>query len=158
MTDTPTADRRGILGLGLGLGAAVTLAQASTVSAATLQETVSTTGWLKVDILSRRRDDMTHAQYLAHWRDVHAPLFRVQPIVKQCIRRYVQSRIIGDRPLGLFDSSIDGIVQLWFDDLAGFRTYYASDNYRDVIQPDEKRFTDADRCELVFSHETVIIA
>ena len=34
---------------------------------------------LKVHILSRRRSDMTHEQYVAHWRDVHAPLSRVNP-------------------------------------------------------------------------------
>ena len=33
---------------------------------------------------------MTHEQYVAHWRDVHAPLFASQPDVKRYVRRYVQ--------------------------------------------------------------------
>jgi hypothetical protein len=30
---------------------------------------------LKVDILSRRRPDLTHEQFVEHWRDLHGPLF-----------------------------------------------------------------------------------
>ncbi len=150
------ADRRGLLQAGLGTVAAA-MAIPGAAMAGGLDGAVSTASWLKVDILSRRLERLTHAQYLAHWRDVHAPLFRSQPIVKQYVRRYIQSRIIDDRPRGLFNSSVDGVVQLWFDDMDGYKAFYASDNYRDVIQPDEQRFTDADRSEMIFTHETVII-
>src|SRR6266481_2397070 len=34
---------------------------------------------LKVHILNRRRSDMTHEQFVAYWRDVHAPLLRKHP-------------------------------------------------------------------------------
>jgi EthD domain len=45
---------------------------------------------LKVHILSRRRSDMTHEQYVAYWRDVHAPLFASQPDVKRYVRHYLR--------------------------------------------------------------------
>jgi uncharacterized protein (TIGR02118 family) len=149
-------DRRTLLGAGL-IGAASSMAVSGPAIAADLGSAPVTSGMLKVTLLSRRRDDMTHAQYLAHWRDVHAPLFRSQPIVKKLIRRYVQLRITDSRPMGMFDSAVDGIAQLWFDDMAAYNEFYASDDYRNVIEPDQKRFTNADRCEAIFGHELVII-
>src|SRR5258708_26002398 len=64
---------------------------------------------LKVHILSRRRSDMTHEQYVAYWRDVHAPLFASQPDVKRYVRRYIQCFITGDRPAGPNLGETDGI-------------------------------------------------
>jgi uncharacterized protein (TIGR02118 family) len=111
---------------------------------------------LKVDILVRRRPDLTHEQFVAHWRDAHAKLFSSQPIVKQTVRRYLQSRTVADQPKGVVAADYDGIAQLWFDDMKGFLTYAESDNYRDVIRIDEQRFTDGKRTELLFSEETPI--
>jgi EthD domain-containing protein len=53
---------------------------------------------LEVYILSRCRSDMTHQQYVEHWRDKHAPLFASQPDTKPYVRRYIQSTVTEDRP------------------------------------------------------------
>ncbi|CAD6532618.1 hypothetical protein LMG27952_02640 [Paraburkholderia hiiakae] len=111
---------------------------------------------LKVYILSRRRSDMTHEQYMTHWRDVHAPLFSNQPDTKRYVRRYIQSRLTGDRPEGAVLGEVDGIVQLWFDDIDGFHAFANSPSYRNVIQPDEERFTDPTKCEYFFTTEHTI--
>jgi uncharacterized protein (TIGR02118 family) len=112
---------------------------------------------LKLDILIVRNPNMTHDQFLAHWRDRHAPLFSSQPIVKKTVRRYVQSRIVSTPPAGVFLAPFDGIAQIWFDDVAGFLEYLQSSNYNEVIRPDEERFTDPPRVQLMFSEETPII-
>ena len=113
---------------------------------------------LKVHILSRRRSDMTHEQYVQHWRDVHAPLFASQPDVKRYVRRYIQCFITGDRPEGPMLGETDGLVELWFDDIEGFNAFGNSKSYLEVIKPDEERFTDPKRCEYFFSTERSIIA
>jgi uncharacterized protein (TIGR02118 family) len=46
-----------------------------------------------------RKDGMTHAQFMKHWVDVHAPLALKVP----GLRRYVQSHIFG-------------IAETWYDD------------------------------------------
>jgi hypothetical protein len=51
----------------------------------------------------------------------------------------------------------DGIVQLWFDDMDGFNAFFNSQSYRDVIRPDEERFTDPKRCEFFLSTEHTIM-
>jgi hypothetical protein len=108
---------------------------------------------LKVHILSRRRSDMTHEEYVAHWRDVHGPLFASQPDVKRYVRRYIQCRVTSDRPNGPNLGQTDGIVELRFGDIEGFNAFANSASYRHVIQPDEERFTDPSRCEYFFSEE-----
>ena len=100
---------------------------------------------------------MTHEQYVAHWRDVHAPLFASQPDVKRYVRRYVQCWVTGDRPGGPNLGDTDGIVGLWFDDIEGFKAFANSPSYRNVIQPDEERFTDPARNGYFFSEEHTII-
>jgi uncharacterized protein (TIGR02118 family) len=114
-------------------------------------------GMLKVHILSRRRSDMTHEQYVQHWRDVHAPLFASLPDVKRYVRRYIQCFITGDRPEGPMLGETDGLVELWFDDIEGFKAFGNSKSYLEVIKPDEERFTDPKRCEYFFSTERPII-
>lgn len=112
---------------------------------------------IKLDILVRRRPDLTHEEFVAHWRDVHGPLFSRQPIVKDHVRRYLQSRTIETRPAEYLLSDVDGIAQIWFDDLDGVRALFSSQNYRDVIKPDEEQFTDPKRCEFVLSTEHTLI-
>jgi hypothetical protein len=56
---------------------------------------------------------MTHEEYVAHWRDKHAPLFSSQPDTKRYVRRYIQSRILPDRPEG-GPGSLDGALDLAF--------------------------------------------
>jgi uncharacterized protein (TIGR02118 family) len=112
---------------------------------------------LKVDTLMRRRPDLTHDQFTAYWRDVHAQLFSSQPVVKQYVRRYVQSRTIANPPRSVALADFDGIAQMWFDDMDGFHGVFSSQNYRDVIRVDLQKFTDGTRSEFLFSEETSII-
>jgi uncharacterized protein (TIGR02118 family) len=113
---------------------------------------------LKVDILVYRRPDLSHKQFVEYWRDVHAQLFSSQPVVKQHVRRYVQSRTIPDPPNTVRLADYDGIAQVWFDDMNGFHGVFSSQNYRDVIKVDEEKFTDPKRVEFLFSEETEILA
>lgn len=112
---------------------------------------------LKVHILSRRRANMTHEQYMKHWWEVHAPLFASQPDVKRYVRKYVQCWVTGDKPAGPNPGDTDGIVELWFDDIAGFNAFANSPSYLNVIRVDEERFTDPKKCEYFFSEEHPII-
>jgi uncharacterized protein (TIGR02118 family) len=112
---------------------------------------------LKVGILVYRRPDLTHEQFVEHWRDIHAQLFSNQPVVKQYVRSYIHSRTFPNPPNGVTVADYDGIAQLWFDDIEGFHGVFSSNNYTDVIRVDEQKFTDPKRVEFFFSEETSII-
>lgn len=71
----------------------------------------------------RNREGVSKAVFDRHWQEVHGPLARAVPTM----RAYAQNHVIAR----LVDSSdrlhrIDGISQLWFDDVAAMRQAMAS--------------------------------
>ena len=65
--------------------------------------------------LLTRKAGMTHAQFVKHWVEVHAPLALAVP----GLRRYVQSHIVEERTrpdIPTTDVEVDGIAELWYDD------------------------------------------
>ena len=88
---------------------------------------------IKVLALLTRRPELTHAQFVKHWLEVHGPLAHAVPGV----RRYVQSHIDGTRTrpdIPETDVEVDGIAELWYDDEAAMQ--------RAVASPEMKRLTD----------------
>jgi uncharacterized protein (TIGR02118 family) len=67
--------------------------------------------------LLTRKSGWTHARFMKHWVEVHAPLALAVP----GLRRYVQNHIRDERrraDIETTDVEIDGIAELWFDDQA----------------------------------------
>jgi uncharacterized protein (TIGR02118 family) len=67
--------------------------------------------------LLTRKSGWTHAQFMKHWVEVHAPLALAVP----GLRRYVQNHIKDERrraDIETTDVAVDGIAELWFDDQA----------------------------------------
>jgi uncharacterized protein (TIGR02118 family) len=67
--------------------------------------------------LLTRKDGWTHAEFMTHWVEVHAPLAHAVP----GLRRYVQNHITGERTRADISATpveIDGVAELWFDDQA----------------------------------------
>jgi uncharacterized protein (TIGR02118 family) len=65
--------------------------------------------------LLTRKAGMTHAQFVQHWVEVHAPLALAIP----GLRRYVQSHIVEERmrpDIPTTEVEVDGIAELWYDD------------------------------------------
>lgn len=90
---------------------------------------------LKVVELFRRREDLSPAEFLAHWRNVHTDV-----VLKiNGLRAYVQNPVI-NLP-GLPTAPYDGAVEVWFDNLAVMRAN-ARDPYWQEVVADEARFID----------------
>jgi uncharacterized protein (TIGR02118 family) len=88
---------------------------------------------IKVLGLLTRKPDISHAEFVRHWFDIHGPLALAVP----GIRRYVQSHITDTltRPdIAETDIDVDGIAELWFDDLESFQ--------RAAATSEMKRLTD----------------
>ncbi|ALE74364.1 hypothetical protein AD006_25155 [Pseudonocardia sp. EC080610-09] len=90
--------------------------------------------------LLRRLPELTAAQFTAHHREHHAPLFASVDEVRRLVRRYtVESpAAVGD----LAAPQVDAVVRQWFDDVEAIHELLASDGYRTVVLPDERRFID----------------
>ena len=85
-----------------------------------------------------RKDSWTHAEFMTHWTQVHAPLAHAVP----GLRRYVQNHIAGERTrsdIEALDLAIDGIAELWFDDRAAYERALASPEMK-ALHDDGARF------------------
>jgi uncharacterized protein (TIGR02118 family) len=88
---------------------------------------------IKVLGLLTRKDGISHEAFVRHWFDIHGPLAHAVP----GIRRYVQSHITGTRTrpdIPETDVEVDGIAELWYDDMATMQRAGAS--------PEMKTLTD----------------
>lgn len=72
-------------------------------------------------ILLARRDDMTHAEFVAWWTGEHAPLALRLPGVRRIVFNDIAD-----------SDDVDGISELWFDSRADFDAAYATDIGREV--------------------------
>jgi uncharacterized protein (TIGR02118 family) len=88
---------------------------------------------IKIVGLLTRKEGTTHKAFVRHWFDIHGPLAHAVP----GIRRYVQSHVTGTRTrLDIPETAIDidGIAELWYDDLDSFE--------RAAATPEMKALTD----------------
>ena len=88
---------------------------------------------IKIVGLLTRREGITHEEFVRHWFDIHGPLAHAVPGT----RRYVQSHITGTRTRPDIPETgveIDGIAELWYDDLESFQ--------RAAATPEMKALTD----------------
>lgn len=97
--------------------------------------------------LLSRKPGWTHAQFMTHWVEVHAPLAHAVP----GLRRYVQNHIAGERTradIAALAVEIDGIAELWFDDRAAYERALASPEMK-ALHDDGARFIGSIRSYLV---------
>lgn len=108
---------------------------------------------VKLIALVKRKDGMTLEEFSRYWREHHGPLaISMLPGVK----RYVQNHAVRLASGG--DPQIDGVVELWFDDLEAQRrcaAFWASDEGK-PIRDDEERFIDRSKMIFFVAEEKVI--
>ena len=77
--------------------------------------------------LLRRRADLSLEQFDAHWAGPHAPLIRRLP----GLQRYVQNHVVATA-----DDTIDGVVEVWFDDaaVASPEAHFSSEQAEDELR------------------------
>jgi uncharacterized protein (TIGR02118 family) len=98
----------------------------------------------------RRKPGISKEEFLRHWLEIHGPLAaRVVP----GLRKYVQSH-----PVPGFEADIDGIVELWWDDVESFNAFLAwrQSEGSKVLREDEEKFVDTSRWVRVVAKEHLI--
>lgn len=72
---------------------------------------------IKMIALLKRKEHLTHEQFMAHWTGIHAPLAYDVPGIRRYVQNHVVSRQsredIPDIPV-----DVDGVAELWFDNSA----------------------------------------
>ena len=99
----------------------------------------------------KRKPGITQEEFRRHWKEIHGPLAaRVVP----GLRRYVQSH-----PVPGFDSDIDGIVELWWDNVEAFQAFFAWRETDDAneLKEDEEKFVDTRKWVRFVAEEHIIV-
>ncbi len=113
---------------------------------------------VKLVALLRRRPDLTHDDFLRHWRERHVPLLLGLPDFTRHLRRYVHGV-----PAGAFAADAtgmepwDGAAEMWFESAEDMGRAFALPCYLDTIRADEARFLDLPRCAALVVREMVIL-
>ena len=93
---------------------------------------------IKSITLAKRKPGITYEEYTQYWKEKHGPL--AAKIIPG-MRRYVQNHLI---KLPGFEYEVDGIVEMWFDDIQAYQEYLAwrqSDEAK-VLLDDVSKFAD----------------
>jgi uncharacterized protein (TIGR02118 family) len=107
---------------------------------------------IKSIAVAHRKSGMTSEEFSRYWKDVHAPLTaRVIP----GMRKYVQNHLI--RLTGR-ENDIDGIVEMWWDDVDAFRNFndWVATEAGKALRDDGDKFTDMSKSKLWLVEEHVI--
>jgi uncharacterized protein (TIGR02118 family) len=104
----------------------------------------------------RRKQGLTHEEFVAHWRDHHGPLIRDTPELARHIVRYEQH--VRHRPDALSGTDdVDGVAVQWFESIDDFLGFISEPAYPELVAPDERRFIDMDRIEFVITDEPTVV-
>ena len=109
----------------------------------------------KMIITIKRREGMSHDEFVRYQRDVHRPLLMAIPEARRYIRRFVVSY-----PIPAPDYSgpdYDSVVEAWFDSLEDMNALYFSDNFLSTVDPDHANFMDLSAYGRVVTEEEVVL-
>ncbi|RYD27290.1 MAG: EthD family reductase [Lysobacteraceae bacterium] len=110
---------------------------------------------IKMIITIKRRDGMTHDEFVRYQRDVHRPLLMSIPEASRYIRRFVVSY-----PVLAPDYSgpdYDCVVEGWFDSMEDMNALYFSENFLTKVDPDHENFMDLSSYGRIVATEEVVI-
>lgn len=110
---------------------------------------------IKFVYLTHRVDGMSFEAFVTHHRERHAPLFTSIPEAARYVRRYTVSHPV---PAASYPApAFDGLTEIWFDSWADHDAFFASANYRELVNPDEVTFIDPASVRTMVTEEQVVV-
>lgn len=110
---------------------------------------------IKFAFLINRVEGMSVEEFVDHHRNHHAPLFTSIPEAARYVRKYTVSHPV---PAPNYPpTAYDGLTEIWFDDWADHDAFFASENYRVRVNPDEATFIDSASVGVMVTEETVVV-
>ncbi|MFJ5798522.1 EthD domain-containing protein [Streptomyces decoyicus] len=110
---------------------------------------------IKFAFMINRIDGMTFEGFVEHHRSHHAPLFTSIPEARQYVKRYIVSHPIPAE--GYPSPAYDGLTEIWFESWADHDAFFASKNYKELVNPDESKFIDMNSVAVMVTEERVVI-
>jgi uncharacterized protein (TIGR02118 family) len=111
---------------------------------------------VKLIILCKRRADLSHEEFVWHWKHVHARLAREDQNFWSRVRGYIQNDCL--QPDGTPASDAwDGVVELWFDSREELDAAFSGEETKRVLMADLQNFIDVNSVISVVTDENVIL-
>jgi uncharacterized protein (TIGR02118 family) len=110
---------------------------------------------IKLAFMINRVDGMSFEEFVEHHRDRHAPLFTSIPEARQYVKKYTVSHPVSAE--GYPSPAYDGLTEIWFENWADHDAFFASANYKELVNPDESRFIDMDSVAVMVTEERVVV-
>lgn len=111
---------------------------------------------IKFVYLINRVEGMSVEEFVAHHREHHAPLFASIPETQRYIRRYAVSHPVAAASYPA--PAHDGMTEIWFETWEDHDAFFASKNYREVVNPDEATFIDPTSIATMVTEERIVIS
>jgi uncharacterized protein (TIGR02118 family) len=97
---------------------------------------------------------MTKEEFVNYHRNSHAPLFRSIPETKKYVKKYVVSHPVEIN--GFPAPQYDSITDIYFSSVEDFNIFFASENYRTKVHPDEPKFINLNDVVMLVSDEKIV--
>ena len=108
---------------------------------------------VKLIAIMKRKDGLTYEEFSRYWYEKHGPL-AAKAIPG--LRKYVQNHAV--KLPGRGEPPIDGVAELWFDDLESFQamTGWRMSDEGKILLDDEKSFMNMSKVIAFVAEERVI--
>ncbi len=110
---------------------------------------------LKFTFLIRRTEGMSKEAFVDHHRNNHAPLFMSIPESEKYVKKYVVSHPV--EIAGFPAAQYDGITDIYFSSIEDFHAFFASENYKLKVHPDESNFIKLNEVVSLVSDEKTVV-
>lgn len=111
---------------------------------------------IKLLVFLKRKKGMSSEDFHKYWTTRHAEIVTAVPDFMKYVKRYVQSHNVDNALLdfpGGGHNGFDGMVELWFDDVAAMKAAFETPGYIGTIRPDEPNFLDMDGFQVMVVEE-----
>ncbi|MEQ1883265.1 MAG: EthD domain-containing protein [Burkholderiales bacterium] len=106
-----------------------------------------------------KKDDWSEADFLAHYKERHAPLVAGTAGFTRCCTKYRQNfPVEGEQniPFQTRPAGRTAVTELWFPSEDDIATAYASEDYMARVRPDEEVFAATDSANVMLCEERPI--
>ncbi|MEU9061262.1 EthD domain-containing protein [Streptomyces sp. NPDC048430] len=110
---------------------------------------------IKFAFMINRIDGMSPEEFVEHHRNRHVPLFTSIPEARRYVKKYTVSHPVPAD--GYPGPAYDGLTEIWFESWGDHDAFFASSNYKELVNPDERTFIDMDSVAVMVTEETVVV-
>ncbi|KAL2611674.1 hypothetical protein R1flu_023366 [Riccia fluitans] len=117
---------------------------------------------VKLVVMVKRKKGMSFEEFDKYWTEKHGPLLCSLPIFKEKTIKYNQMHLDVSkmREYGTENGfpifkDFDGMLEVYARSYQDFEAVFASDDYKNIIIPDEEKFTDREGIRMFFVQDEV---